>query len=64
MKEIELKLNLVELFSFYFMCVAANVSELFCMAHIQKNVLLNQQKFGWPNKIFRLNMGQWKFYLN
>ena len=24
----------------------------------QKNVLLNQQKFGWFNKVFRLNMGQ------
>ena len=22
-----------------------------------------QQKFGWPNKVFRLNMGQWKFSL-
>ena len=29
----------------------------------QKNVLLFQQKFGWPNKVFRLNMGQWKFLL-
>ena len=29
----------------------------------QKNVLLNQQKFDWPNKFFRLNMGQWKFCL-
>ena len=27
-------------------------------AHTKKNVLLNQQKFGWPNKVFRLNMGQ------
>ena len=25
--------------------------------------MLNQQKFGWPNKVFRLNMGQWKFLL-
>ena len=24
----------------------------------QKNVLLNLQKFGWPNKVFCLNMGQ------
>ena len=31
--------------------------------YTQKNVLLNQQKFGWPNKAFRLNMGQWKFLL-
>ena len=30
----ELKLTQVELFSFFhFMCVAANESELFCMAH-------------------------------
>ena len=36
-----------------------------CMyvTYTQKNVLLNQQKFGWPNKVFRLNMGQWKFLL-
>ena len=25
--------------------------------------LLIQQNFGWPNKVFRLNMGQWKFLL-
>ena len=25
--------------------------------YTQRNVLLNQQKFGWSNKIFRLNMG-------
>ena len=25
--------------------------------------MLNQQKFGWPNKVFRLNMDQWKFLL-
>ena len=31
----ELKLTQVELFSFFhFMCVAANASELFCMAHL------------------------------
>ena len=24
--------------------------------YTQKNVLFNQQKFSWPNKIFRLNM--------
>ena len=42
----------------------------FPLTHIQtKNFvrptkfLLNQQKFGWPNKVFRLNMGQWKFLL-
>ena len=33
-------------------------------AHTQKNVLLNQRKFGWRNKVFCLNMGQWKFCLN
>ena len=33
----ELKLSQVELFSiFHFMCVAANASELFCMAHLAK----------------------------
>ena len=32
--------------------------------YTQKNVLLNQQKFGRPNKVFRLNMRQWKFCLN
>ena len=26
----------------------------------QKKVLLNQQKFGWLNRVFRLNMGQMK----
>ena len=26
-----------------------------CLTYTQKNVLLNQQKFGWPNKVFRLN---------
>ena len=32
----ELKLIQVELFSFFpFMCVAANASELFCMAHLE-----------------------------
>ena len=31
----ELKLTQVELFqNFHFMCVAANASELFCMAHL------------------------------
>ena len=25
--------------------------------------MLIQQKFGWPNNVFRLNMGQWKFLL-
>ena len=31
----ELKLTQVELFQFFrFMCVAANASELFCMAHL------------------------------
>ena len=25
--------------------------------------MLIQQKFGWPNKVFPLNMGQWKFLL-
>ena len=31
----ELKLTEVELFSiFHFMCMAANASELFCMAHL------------------------------
>ena len=35
MKVNELKLTQVELFSFFhFMCVAANASELFCMAHL------------------------------
>ena len=29
-----------------------------CHYYTQKNVLSNQQKFGWPNKAFRLNMGQ------
>ena len=29
----------------------------------QKNVLLNEQKFGWHNKVFRLSTGQWKFLL-
>ena len=28
-----------------------------------RNVTCTQQKFGWPNKVFRLNMGQWKFLL-
>ena len=38
----ELKLTQVELFSFFhhhFKCVTADVSELFCMAHLGKNVL-------------------------
>ena len=40
-KVTELKLFQVELFSFFaFMCVAANASELFCMAH-----LTNIQRF-------------------
>ena len=35
MKVNELKLTEVELFEFFhFMCVAANASELFCMAHL------------------------------
>ena len=38
-------------------------SKYMCL-YTQKNDLLNQQKFGWPNKVFRLNMGQWKFCLN
>ena len=25
--------------------------------YTQRNALMNQQKFGWPNKSFRLNMG-------
>ena len=25
--------------------------------------MLIQQKFGWPNKVFRLNMRQWNFLL-
>ena len=34
----EFKLTQVELFSlFHFMCVAVNVSELFCMAHLANN---------------------------
>ena len=34
----ELKLTQVELFSFfYFKCVEANVSDLFCMAHLANN---------------------------
>ena len=34
----ELKLTLAELFPlFYFMCVAANASELLCLAHLTKN---------------------------
>ena len=32
--------------------------------YTQKNALLNQQKFGWPNKSFCLKMGQWEFCLN
>ena len=33
----------------------------------EKKVLMNEQKFGWPNNFFCcccLNMGQWKFRLN
>ena len=38
MKVNELKLTQVELFSFFhFKCVAANVSELFCVAHLANN---------------------------
>ena len=34
-----------------------------CCNSVFSKVLLIQQKFGWPNKVFRLNMGQWKFLL-
>ena len=39
-------------------------SKTFQRRRTQKNVLWNQQKFGWPKKIFRLNMDHWKFFLN
>ena len=48
----ELKRIQVELFSFFhFMCAAANVSELFCMAHLE-----NSERFSYHSNLSFLSI--------